>query len=341
MPAAHRPARFADAPEAPGRRTEGADGVRRRLDDPLVLLAAAVTLLLWASAFIVIRGAGGSFDPGAMALLRMLVGSVALGVIAGVKGVRRPPARSVPLLLGWGVAWFCIYNLALNTAERLVDAGTAAMIVNLAPLMVVLLAGLVLGEGYPRGLVIGAPVSFAGVVLIGSQSAGSRIGPAGVLLALVAAVVYAACTLTQKHLLRTVDATTLTFLGAVAGTVTLLPWAPRLVADVTVAPLRMTLGVVYLGIFPTAIAFTAWAYVLGRTSAGRTSATTYVVPAVAIVLSWAFLGEAPTVTTLAGGALCLLGVFLTRTMRGRSAASPPSPASPARASAGESQGNNG
>ncbi|XVX20119.1 DMT family transporter [Actinomycetota bacterium] len=281
-------------------------------NDPKVLAAAAVTVLLWASAFIAIRGAGPDFDPGAMALLRMAVGSVALGGIAAYQGIKRPPRRAVPWIIGWGVAWFCIYNIALNTAELTIDAGTAAMVVNLAPLMVVALGGLFLGEGFPRGLVIGAPVSFLGVVLIGTQSSGGNIGLWGLFLALVAAVMYAACTLVQKRLLRTVDATTLTWPGAVAGTVALLPWAGRLVSDLRSAPMGSTLGVVYLGIFPTAIAFTTWAYVLARTSAGRTAATTYVVPAIAIVMSWLILDEAPTAMMLVGGALCLLGVFITR-----------------------------
>lgn len=281
-------------------------------NDPLVLAAAAVTVLCWASAFIVIRSAGPHYDPGAMALLRMVVGSVALGIIAARKGIRLPRGRALTGVIVWGVAWFCVYNVALNQAERVVDAGTAAMVVNLAPLMVVLFGGLFLHEGFPRGLVIGAPVSFLGVVLIGSQHLSGRVAVVGLLLALLAAVVYAGCTLAQKRLLATVDSTTLTWVGAVAGTVALLPWTPRLISDLQHAPASATLGVVYLGIFPTAIAFTTWAYVLVRSTAGRTAATTYIVPALTIVLSWLLLGEVPTWLTIIGGTLCLLGVFITR-----------------------------
>lgn len=282
-------------------------------NSPRVFVAALVTVLCWASAFISIRAAGPHFDPGALSLLRMAVGSLALTVIAVARGVRIPARRDWPMLLGWGVGWFCVYNIALNTAERDIDAGTAAMVVNLAPLMVVIFSGIFLGEGFPRPLVIGAPVSFAGVVLIGlasSRSSGFQVG--GLVLALVAAVMYAGCTLVQKRLLRTVDATTLTWLGAVAGTVALLPWLPRLLHDLHSAPAGATWNVVYLGVFPTAVAFTTWAYVLQRSSAGRTSATTYVVPALAIIMSWLFLGEAPTPMMLAGGVLCLVGVVITR-----------------------------
>lgn len=283
-----------------------------RANEPRTLAAAVVTMLFWASAFIGIRAAGQHFDPGALALLRMTVGCVVLGVIAAVRGIRWPPRRSLPGIAAWGVAWFCVYNIALNTAEQAIDAGTAALVVNLAPLMVVIVGGLVLGEGFPRALVIGAPISFLGVAIIATQSRGGLVALSGLALALLAAVMYAGCTLGQKRLLASVDSTTLTWLGAVAGTIALLPWAGRLVSDLQTAPATATMWVIYLGIFPTALAFTTWAYVLARTSAGRTAATSYIVPALAIAMSWLLLSEAPTLLTVLGGVLCLVGVAITR-----------------------------
>jgi len=276
-----------------------------------------VTVVLWASAFIGIRGAGPHFDPGALALLRMAIGTAALGFIALRHGIRLPARRHWLLVVVWGIGWFCIYNLALNSAELTLDAGTAAMVVNLAPLMVVVFSGLLLREGFPRTLMVGAPIAFLGVVLIGMNSTtSSGFDVTGLLLALLAAVMYAGCTLLQKHLLSAgVDSTTLTWLGAAAGTVALLPWLGSLVGDLQTAPLDATLWVVYLGIFPTAIAFTTWAYVLQRSTAGQTSATTYVVPAIAILMSWMILGEVPTPLMFVGGALCLLGVLVTRMRR--------------------------
>lgn len=280
-------------------------------NQPLVLAAAAVTVVLWASAFVAIRGASADFHPGAMALLRMAVGTMALGLFAVRQGLRWPTRAQWPWILGWGLGWFAGYNLALNTAERTLDAGTAAMVVNLAPLLVVVFAGALLGEGFPRQLLIGAPLSFLGVALIGTARDGT-VTPGGLVLALLAAAIYAGCTLVQKRLLRTMDASSLTFLGAAAGTIALLPWSPQLAQDLTAAAPAATWSVVYMGLFPTAVAFTTWAYVLGRISAGRTAATTYVVPVVAILLAWLVLGEVPTVQMLIGGALCLLGVLITR-----------------------------
>src|SRR5690606_3282303 len=78
------------------------------------------------------------------------------------------------------------------------------------------------------------------------------------------------------------------------------------------APLAATLNVVYLGLFPTALAFTTWAYALSRTTAGKLGATTYAVPAVVIVISWLALDEVPGWVTLLGGAICLGGVAVSR-----------------------------
>lgn len=69
---------------------------------------------------------------------------------------------------------------------------------------------------------------------------------------------------------------------------------------------------VYLGVFPTALAFTTWAYALARTTASRMGATTYAVPAIVVLMAWLLLDEIPGALTLAGGVLCLAGVAVAR-----------------------------
>ncbi|MFD2082408.1 DMT family transporter [Actinopolymorpha cephalotaxi] len=279
----------------------------------LPVVAAATTVVLWASAFVAIRHVGAELSPGALSLGRLLVGSVVLGVVM----LTRPapwPARSLwPRLVVCGVLWFGVYNVALNAAERRVDAGTAAMVVNVGPILIALLAGAFLGERFPASLLLGSAVAFAGVAVIGvATSAGSAADTVGVLLCLVAAVAYAVGVVAQKPLLARLPALQVTWLACVIGTVACLPFGPELVRE-TAAARPSTLGwVVFLGAFPTAVAFTTWAYALSRTSAGRMGATTYLVPPVAILLGWLLLGEAPVPLAFAGGVLCLAGVALTR-----------------------------
>ncbi len=304
-------------------------------------IAAGVTVLLWASAFVGVRAAGHFYDAGALALGRQVAASVALTIVVGLRASRHRRAPALPRgrvlagVLVWGAAWFGAYNIALNAAETHLDAGTTALLVNVAPVLVAVLAGVLLGEGFPRRLLIGIAVALAGVVVITVATSTGRADATGVLLGLLAAVLYAGSATGQKRLLSRVDALTMTWLGCLAGTVATLPFAGSLVTAVATAPASATATVLYLGLFPTAVAFLCWGYALSRTSAGRLAATTYAVPAIVVLLSWLLLAEVPAPLALAGGALCLAGVAVATlpaaTARRAPRPGPWTPAAPPRA----------
>jgi drug/metabolite transporter (DMT)-like permease len=278
------------------------------------LTAVAVTVLAWASAFVAIRFVGGSYQPGSLALGRLLVGSAALGltVLLSRRWVA-PTGREWALIVLCGLAWFAVYNVALNAAEQRVDAGTTAMLVNVGPILIALFAGLLLGEGFPRWLVVGALVAFGGAVLVGAAT--SRADTAdllGVILCLVAAVTYAIGVLAQKPVLARLPAVQVTWLACTIGAVACLPFAPALLDDLGSAPAPATGWLVFLGVVPTALAFSTWAYALARMDAGRLGVSTYVVPPITIVLGAVLLGEVPPVLAMVGGAICLIGVAITR-----------------------------
>ncbi|MEV4280735.1 DMT family transporter [Actinoplanes xinjiangensis] len=280
------------------------------------IAAATITVVLWASAFVGIRAAAPHFSPGSLALGRLLAGAVTLVILLAISRQGLPPRPAWPGIIISGVVWFGLYMVALNWGEQLVDAGTAAMLVNVGPAVMALLAGWLLHEGFPPRLLAGIVVSFVGTLVVGfSMSGGGRTSILGVVLCLVAAVTYAAGVVAQKPALKHATALQATTFGCVIGAIACLPFAGRLISDVSEAPLSITLNVVYLGVFPTAIAFTTWAYALARTTAGRMGSTTYAVPAVVVVMSWLVLGEVPGWLTLLGGALCLAGVAVSRSRR--------------------------
>ncbi len=278
------------------------------------LAAMTVTVLAWASAFVAIRGVGRAFEPGPLALGRVLLATLALGLpLLYRRHWVAPTRREWALLALCGVAWFAAYNVALNAAEQTVDAGTTAMLVNIGPVLIALLAGALLGEGFPRPLLVGAAVAFAGAVIIGvatSRSAGAD--PAGALLCLVAAATYAIGVVSQKPTLRRLPALQVTWTACAIGTVACLPFLPQLVAETGRAGGGAVAGLVYLGLVPTALAFTTWAYTLARMDAGRLGVTTYLVPPIAILAAWPLLGEVPPVLAVVGGVVCLAGVALSR-----------------------------
>jgi drug/metabolite transporter (DMT)-like permease len=275
--------------------------------------AALLTVTLWASAFVGIRSAGHDLSPGALALGRLLVGSAALGTLVLVRREPLPARRDLGRIALCGVLWFALYSVVLNAAERRVDAGTAAMLVNVGPILIALLAGVILREGFPRGLFAGCAIAFAGAIVIGAATSEHGFESSwGAVLCLVAAFAYAGGVIAQKPVLTRVSPLQVTWLACTAGALACLPFAGRLWSDASAAPASALGWVVYLGIVPTAIGFIAWGYALSRTTAGRMGSTTYLVTPIAILLGWLLLGETPPGLALAGGALCLAGVGVAR-----------------------------
>jgi drug/metabolite transporter (DMT)-like permease len=228
-----------------------------------------------------------------------------------------PNRREWTLIVLCGLAWFAVYNVALNAAEQRIDAGTTAMLVNVGPVLIALFAGLLLGEGFPRWLVIGALIAFAGAAVVGAATTGPT-GPdagsdvLGVVLALVAAATYAVGVLAQKPVLRRLPGLQVTWLACTIGALACLPFTPALLDDLAAAPPSATAWLVYLGAVPTALAFSTWAYALSRMDAGRLGVTTYLVPPITVAVSALLLGEVPSMWAVVGGAVCLVGVALSR-----------------------------
>ena len=280
----------------------------------LLLSAVGVTIALWASAFVAIRYADRELSPGALALGRLLVGSVALGVLVVIRREPLPGRRQLAGIVICGVLWFGLYNVALNAAETRIDAGTAAMLVNVGPILIAIFAGLILREGFPSRLFAGCLVSFAGAVLIGLATSKHGVHEIlGVVLCVVAAFAYAGGVVAQKPVLRHTSPLMVTWLACTVGAISCLPYAGTLVRQLGHAGTSTIVWTVYLGVAPTAIGFVTWAYALARTTAGRMGSTTYLVPPLALLFGWVFLGEVPPLLVLPGGALCLAGVALART----------------------------
>lgn len=284
----------------------------------LPLVAAGVTLLFWASAFVAIRHLGHDVGAGELSLGRLLVAAATLGAVLLVRAARGrrlrwPGPRDLPLLLLCGVAWFGVYNISLNASEQRIDAGTAALVIQIGPLVVALLAALFLSEPLHRWLVVGMLVGFSGVALIAQGSARSAdLDALGVGLAVIAALTYAIGVLAQKPLVARIAPLEITFLACVIGAVVCLPWAPGLLDVVRHESPSTVWWIVYLGVFPTALAFTTWAYALTHTDAGKMALTTFLVPLLATLLAWALLSEVPPALAFVGGGLAIVGVLLTR-----------------------------
>jgi drug/metabolite transporter (DMT)-like permease len=161
--------------------------------------------------------------------------------------------------------------------------------------------------------------------VIGLAGAHHGVAPSlGTALCLVAACAYAVGVVVQKPALAYTSPLQTTWLACTIGALVCLPFTPSLADELSTARASSIGWAVYLGLVPTATGFITWAYALARTTAGRMGATTYLVPPLAILLSWLLLDQTPRPLALGGGALCLVGVAITRRRAGPGSALSPS-----------------
>jgi drug/metabolite transporter (DMT)-like permease len=305
----------AAAPAAAGGTDAAAPPAAGRTD-AAAFIAGLATVTAWGSAFVGIRAAGQALSPGALALGRLVVSCAVLGAVALVRREPLPGRRDLVGIAAYGILWLGIYSTTLNASEQRIDAGTAAMIINTGPLLIALLAGIFLREGFPRGLLGGCAVAFAGCALIGVATLEAGARPVlGVVLCVAAALAYSAAVIVQKPVLARVSPFQVTWLGCTAGAIACLPFAPMLATEAARASASVIGWTIYLGCVPTALGFATWAFALRRTSAGRAASLNYLIPLVAILLGWAALGQTPPWLAVAGGSLCLAGVYLARRPR--------------------------
>jgi drug/metabolite transporter (DMT)-like permease len=282
-------------------------------------LAAAGTVLLWASAFPAITVAVRGLGPAGLAVARLAVASAALAVVAPLMGVRRPKPRDLPLIALCGLAGMTGYQLLLNAGERVVPAGTASLLVATAPVYASLLAVAFLGERATRRRWAGSAVALAGTALI-AASHGLGFGTSA-LIVLAAAVLQAIFHTAQKPLLARYTGFEVTAYAMWAGTVFILPWTGSLLRALW-GPGAHAGGAaigsaVFLGLAPSAAGFVLWAYAMARMDVGRVTVSLYLVPAAAIGISLVWLGEIPGPAELIGGAIALAGVVLASGGRSR------------------------
>ena len=283
----------------------------QRFQIPILL---GLTIVFWASAFAGIRAGLEEYSPGHVALVRLSVAAIVLFVYAVIVKMPLPELRDLPVILLGGFLAFTVYHVALNYGEVTVAAGPASLLVNTAPIFTALLATAFLGERLRVLGWIGMLVSFVGAALIAlGEGEGFRFAP-GAFIILIAAVSVSIYLVIQKPYLQKYGSLNFTAYAIWAGTLFTLVFLPGLAGEVRTAPLDATLALIYLGIFPTAIAYVTYAYVFSQLTASRGVSFLYLVGPMAFLIAWIWLGEVPSLLSFIGAGIVLVGVIVVNTL---------------------------
>ncbi len=251
----------------------------------MVVASLGATVFFWASAYAGIRAVMDAYGPGQVALARLLVASVVLGLYAVVSRMRMPDSGDLPAIALSSLLAFAVYHVALNYGEVTVGAGAAGVLIATAPVFTALLAAVFLGERLrPLGWV-GMAVSFAGAALISLDEGGGFALDPGAFLILVSAVCVSIYFVFQKPYLRKYGALAFTTYAVCAGTLFALPFLPGLTSQALTAPAGTILTLVYLGLFPTALAYVTYAYAMSRMEASVAVSFLYLIPVLAYLIA--------------------------------------------------------
>lgn len=284
--------------------------------DSKAVASAIATLVVWASAFTaisVVVGPKGGFGAGQVALLRFLVASATMGVVAVVTRMRMPKRADLPRIALAAVFGITIYHLCFTFGETRVSAGAASLIIASGPIWTALMAIAFLREKLNGWGWAGVALAFSGVAAISlGEGGGFRLEPMA-LLVLGASISTAIYFVLSKRPLRTYTSLEFTSYTIWLGTIPMLVFLPGLLKQLPAAPVSSIWTVVYLGVFPGALAYFLWGYALARMPASTTASFLYATPVLATFMAWVWQHTVPSPVTLVGGALALVGVVLVQT----------------------------
>lgn len=272
------------------------------------LLAAVI---FWSSAFVGIRAGLLGYSPEGLALLRFMVGSVIMiFVYSLMPKSSRANWKSKAGLFVTGMIGIGIYSIALNRGEIAISSGVASFIISQSPVLTTLFAVLFLGERLTPTRILGFIVSLIGVCVIAYGEIGDFEMNAGLIYILIATFTGSCFSIMQKPFLKSGNSIESSCYVIWGGTAFLAIYTPNLLNDFNHANLAASLVVVYLGIFPTVIAYIAWAYILNKLPVAQAVSYLYTLPFVTAVMGWLFLGEVPATTSIFGAVIAIIGVWL-------------------------------
>lgn len=273
------------------------------------VLAGLAVVALWASAFPAVRAAAPELGFIGLSIVRLAVAALTLVLIALARKTRLPQARDLGWILAAGFFGMTAYQLLLNRSELQVPAGTASVIVAAAPIVSVAVARILLKERVTAFTVVGSSVALAGVLVVCLARTGLSVSAAVwiVVAAMIAQGIYHPL---QRPLLRSYTSLEVATYTMIAGTLMTIPFVPFGWSRLIQASGSAWLQAIYLGLLPSALGFILWGTAVSRLRVALSTSLLYLIPPVAVLIAWIWLGEVPLASELVGGLIILVGVLV-------------------------------
>lgn len=277
-----------------------------------VYFAFTITIILWASAFPVIKLALSDFSAVHLSSLRLSIASLTLLILAFIKKIPIPDFKDIPIILLLGFCGFTLYHITLSFGEYYVSAGISSLIVSTTPIFSALLATYFLKEKFSKLAWIGSVIAFIGVACMALGNDSKVIAMCvGVVLVLIASIGESIYFVFQSSYLKKYGFIPFTIYTILAGSLFSFIFLPGAIHDLQYADTNALLLVLYLGIFPTVIPYFALAYTIYKVGVADATMSLYLTPACALVLSFIMVGELPSMVAMIGGIVTLIGVTIT------------------------------
>lgn len=277
------------------------------------LLLALLTVVIWGSTFAATSvGLQGGYPAGHLILVRFVIASILFIIIALLPNVkfRLPAKEDILKIFFLGVLGISGYHICNTFGQVTVNAGTAGLLIGSGPIFTTLFAMWFLKERLGKVGWFGLGFGLLGIIII-SIGSGDAFGISpGVILILLAAIATSLFFVFQKPLFKKYSAIELTAYFTWAGTIPFFVFAPGLLETIQTATLEANITAIYIGIFPTAIAYLTWAIALSLATASSISSTLYLEPVIAIIVAWIWINELPSMLSIAGGVIAITGVLI-------------------------------
>ena len=285
-------------------------------------LCALVTILIWGTTFISTKILLVDFSPVEILFFRFVMGLLAL-TAALPRRLKLTDRRQELTFALAGLCGVCMYYLLENIALTYTLASNVGVIISAAPFFTAILTHLTMKgeEKLGASFFIGFFAAMAGICLISFSGSGLQINPAGDLLAVLAAFVWACYSVLTRKIsgygYNTILSTRRVFIyGILFMAPTLFLFDFRLGLERFANPLYL-FNIIFLGLGASALCFVTWNLAVRRLGAVKTSVYIYMVPVITVVTSVIVLHETITPMSAAGTVLTLAGLFLSECKFGR------------------------